>query len=62
MGLSRLLLNKEDDNVFACFLKNGRNFLKIKQEGQDVDDKVENLGPIVLSSSLSQQVTLPSTL
>jgi len=62
MGLSRLLLNREDDNVFACFLKNGRNLLKIKQEGQDVDDKVENLGPIVLSSSLSQQVTFPSTL
>lgn len=61
MGLSRLLLNREDDNVFACFLKNGRNLLKVNQ-GQDVDDKVEKLGPIVLSSSLSQQVTFPSTL
>lgn len=61
-GLNRFLLNKVDDNVFSCFLKNRRNLLKIRQEGQGVDDKVENLGSIALSSSLSQQVTFPSNL
>lgn len=61
-GLNRLLLNRVDDNVFSCFLKNRRNLLKIRQEGQGVDDKVENLGSIALSSSLSHQITFPSTL
>lgn len=61
-GLNRFLLNRVDDNVFSCFLKNRRNLLKIRQEGQGVDDKVENLGSIALSSSLSHQITFPSTL
>jgi len=60
-GSNRLLLNRVDDNVFGCFLKNGRNLLNGKQE-QDVDDNVENLGSIALSSRLSQLVTFPSTL
>lgn len=60
-GSNRLLLNRVDDNVFAGFLNDGRNLLKIKQ-GQDVEDKVENLGSIPLPSRLCQLVTFPSTL
>eukprot|EP01018_Ginkgo_biloba_P008637 Gb_28774 [translate_table: standard] len=62
----RRLLNRVKGSVFDCLLENGRNLLKSKQEGKDVDEKVENLGSIALTMGVTnrffQLATFPSTL
>lgn len=63
---NQCLLRRIKDTVFERLLESGRNLINLKQEGKDVDDRVEKLGSIVLTmgttSRLFKMATFSSTL